>query len=332
MGEFGIGQPVPREEDPYLVRGAGRYVDDVTLPGQTLAYVLRSPHSHAAIAKIDVARARALPGVRLVLTGHDPEILALGLQQPWHPRQRRDGSPAFISPQPLLARGRVRYIGDPVALIVAKSLALAKDAAEAIEIDYESLPAVTSIVDAVLPGAPAVWDACRDNQAFVHELGNKAAVERAFAPAEHVVRHRLVISRLTTNSMEPRGCLADYDAREDRFTLRCTVQVPHMMRRTIAEEIFRIPETRFRIIADNVGGGFGMKGALYPEYPLTALAARLLGAPVKWMAERSEAMLADGDHGRSRGPNARDRSGGAAPAQHHSGRRHAVPDRSRLHL
>jgi carbon-monoxide dehydrogenase large subunit len=293
MGEFGIGQPVPREEDPYLVRGAGRYVDDVTLPGQARAYLLRSPHSHAAIHKIDATRAKSMPGVRLVLTGSDPEVLALGLQQPWHPRKRRDGAPAFISPQPLLARAHVRYIGDPVALIVAQSLAQAKDAAEAIEVDYEALPAVTSIVDAVLPGAPAVWDECRDNQAFVHELGNKTAVERAFAAAAHVVRHRLVISRLTTNSMEPRGCLADYDAREDRITLRCTVQVPHTMRRTIAEEIFRIPETRFRIIADNVGGGFGMKGALYPEYPLTALAARLTGRPVKWMAERSEAILAD---------------------------------------
>jgi carbon-monoxide dehydrogenase large subunit len=293
MGEFGIGQPVPREEDPYLVRGAGRYVDDVTSPGQMSAYVLRSPHSHARIRGIDTARAKALPGVRLVLTGNDPDILGLGLQQPWHQRKRRDGSPAFISPQPLLARERVRYIGDPVALIVAETMAQAKDAAEAIAVDYESLPAVTSIADAVAPGAPAVWDECRDNQAFVHELGDTAAVDRAFAMADHLVSHRIVISRLTTNSMEPRGCLADYDAREDRITLRCTVQVPHMMRRTIAEEIFRIPETRFRIIADNVGGGFGMKGALYPEYSLTALAAKLLGRPVKWMAERSEAILSD---------------------------------------
>ncbi len=293
MGEFGIGQPVPREEDPYLVRGAGRYVDDVAPPGVARAYLLRSPHSHARIRTIDTTRAKTLPGVLLVLAGTDPDVLALGLQQPWHPRQRRDGSAAFISPQPLLARERVRYIGDPVALIVAETIAQAKDAAEAIDIDYEALPAVTAIGDAVLPGAPFVWDACRDNQAFVHELGNKAAVERAFAAAAHVVRHRLVISRLTTNSMEPRGCLAEHDAREDRFTLRCTVQVPHMMRRTIAEENFRIPETRFRIIADNVGGGFGMKGALYPEYPLTALASRLLGRPVKWMAERSEAILAD---------------------------------------
>jgi carbon-monoxide dehydrogenase large subunit len=293
MGEFGIGQPVPREEDPYLVRGAGRYVDDVTSPGQALAYVLRSPHSHARIRSIDTARAKALPGVRLVLTGNDPDILGLGLQQPWHQRKRRDGSPAFISPQPLLARERVRYIGDPVALIVAETIAQAKDAAEAIAVDYESLPAVTTIAAAVAPGALAVWDACHDNQAFVHELGNTAAVGRAFATADHLVSHRMVISRLTTNSMEPRGCLADYDAREDRITLRCTVQVPHMMRRTIAEEIFRIPETRFRIIADNVGGGFGMKGALYPEYSMTALAAKLLGRPVKWMAERSEAILSD---------------------------------------
>jgi carbon-monoxide dehydrogenase large subunit len=293
MGEFGIGQPVPREEDPYLVRGAGRYVDDVTLPGQALAYVLRSPHSHARIRNIDTARAKALPGIRLVLTGNDPDILGLGLQQPWHQRKRRDGSPAFISPQPLLARERVRYIGDPVALIVAETIAQAKDAAEAIAVDFESLPAVTTIADAVAPGAPAVWDACRDNQAFVHALGDTAAVERAVAMADHLVSHRMVISRLTTNSMEPRGCLADYDAREDRITLRCTVQVPHMMRRTIAEEIFRIPETKFRIIADNVGGGFGMKGALYPEYSLTALAAKLLGRPVKWMAERSEAILSD---------------------------------------
>ena len=293
MGEFGIGQPVPREEDPYLVRGAGRYVDDVTEPGQALAYVLRSPHSHARIRGIDVARAKDLPGVALILTGNDRAILGLGLQQPWHPRKRRDGAPAFISPQPLLARERVRYIGDPVALIVARSIAQAKDAAEAIAIDYEALPAVTAVAAAVAPDAPAVWDACRDNQAFVHTLGDQAAVERAFAVAAHVVSHRMVISRLTTNSMEPRGCLADYDARVDRFTLRCTVQVPHMMRRTIAEEIFRLPETKFRIIADNVGGGFGMKGALYPEYSLVALAAKLLGRPVKWMAERSEAILAD---------------------------------------
>jgi carbon-monoxide dehydrogenase large subunit len=293
MGEFGIGQPVPREEDPYLVRGAGRYVDDVKMVGQTRAYVLRSPHAHARIRAIDTQRAKASPGVVLVLTGNDPALLVLGLQRPWHPRKRRDGSSAFISPQPLLARERVRYIGDPVALVVAETLDQAKDAAELIDVDYETLPAVPTTEAAIAPGAPAVWQECPDNVAFLHELGDKAAVEKAFAAADHVIRHRMVISRLTTNAMEPRGCLAEYDPREDRITLRCTVQVPHVMRRTIAEEIFKVPETQFRIIADNVGGGFGMKGALYPEYPLTALAAKLLGRPVKWMSDRSEGFLSD---------------------------------------
>jgi carbon-monoxide dehydrogenase large subunit len=266
MGDFGIGQPVPRAEDPYLVRGAGRYVDDVKLIGEARAYVLRSPHAHACIAAIDASRAKAAPGVVLVLTGSDPALLALGLQRPWHPRKRRDGSPVFISPQPLLARERVRYVGDPVALIVAETINQAKDAAELIDVAYETLPAVPTTEAAIVPGAPAVWQDCPDNIAFVHELGDKAAVEKAFATAAHVVRHRMVISRLTTNSME---------------------------RRTITEEIFQVPETQFRIIAENVGGGFGMKGALYPEYSLTALAARLTGRPVKWMSERGEAFLSD---------------------------------------
>jgi aerobic carbon-monoxide dehydrogenase large subunit len=293
MGDFGIGQPVPREEDPYLVRGAGRYVDDVKLIGEARAYVLRSPHAYARMVAIDTTRAKAAAGIVLVLTGTDPTLLALGLQRPWHPRKRRDGSPVSISPQPLLARERVRYVGDPVALIVAETIDQAKDAAELIEIDYETLPAVPTTEAAIAPGAPAVWQDCPDNIAFVHELGDKAAVEKAFAAAAHVVHHRMVISRLTTNSMEPRGCLAEYDARDDRTTLRCTVQVPHLMRRTIAEEIFQVPETRFRIIAENVGGGFGMKGALYPEYSLAALAARLTGRPVKWMSERGEGFLSD---------------------------------------
>jgi carbon-monoxide dehydrogenase large subunit len=293
MGDFGIGQPVPREEDPYLVRGAGRYIDDVKLVGESRAYVLRSPHAHARIVSIDVARAKILPGVLMVLTGTDPALLALGLQRPWQPRTRRNGAPAFISPQPLLARERVRYVGDPVALVVAQTLDQAKSAAEAIEVTYETLPAVATTEAAIAPGAPAVWEDCPDNVAFLHELGDKAAVETAFAAATHIVRHRMVISRLTTNAMEPRGCLAEYDPREGRTTLRCTMQAPHLMRRTIAEEIFQVPETHFRIIAENVGGGFGMKGALYPEYSLTALASKLLGRPVKWMSERGEGFLSD---------------------------------------
>src|SRR5262245_48624595 len=282
MGEFGIRQPVPREEDPYLLRGHGRYVDDVSAAGQLRAFVLRSPHAHARIRSIHAEAARSLPGVHLVLVGDDAAVAALGLQRPKTPRKRRDGSPAFTGPQPVLAREFVRYIGDPVAFIVADTLHQAKDAAEAIDVDYEPLPAVVRSDEAVAAGAPAIWPQCPDNQAFVHEAGSKAAVDKAFAEAAHVVRHRMVINRLTTNSLEPRGALADYDAREDRLTLRCTSQGPHTLRRILATDIFKVPETRVRVISENVGGGFGMKGGLYPEYVLCALAAKLLRRPVKW--------------------------------------------------
>jgi aerobic carbon-monoxide dehydrogenase large subunit len=293
MGEFGIGQPVPREEDPYLVRGAGRYVDDVQAPAQARAYVLRSPHGHARMVRIDATEAKARPGVLLVLTGNDAEVLRLGALRPHAPRKRRDGTPAFTSSQPFLARERVRYLGDPVAFVVAETLEQAKDAAEAIEVEYETLSAVPTTADAIAPDAGAVWDACLDNQAFTHAAGDKAAVVKALGAAAHVIRHRMVINRLTTNSMEPRGCIAEYAAREARYTLRCTVQGPHMVRRIMASEVFKVPETQFRVIAENVGGGFGMKGGLYPEYVLTTLSARLVGRPVKWIAERSEGLQSD---------------------------------------
>jgi carbon-monoxide dehydrogenase large subunit len=293
MGEYGIGQPVPREEDPYLVRGAGRYVDDVKADRQLRAYVLRSPHAHAQILWIDVTAARAMPAVAAVLTGDDPAVLKLGLLQPKMPRKRRDGTPAFISPQPFLARGRVRYVGDPVAFVVAETLEDAKDAAEAIEVEYDILPALPTTADAIAPEAVAIWDGCPNNEAFTHTAGDKAAVAKHMAGAAHVVRHRMVINRLTTNSMEPRGCIAEYSPREQRYTLRCTVQGPHMIRRFIATDVFGVAETQFRIVSENVGGGFGMKGALYPEYVLASLTARLTGRPVKWIGERSESLQSD---------------------------------------
>ncbi|MBV9969222.1 MAG: xanthine dehydrogenase family protein, partial [Xanthobacteraceae bacterium] len=293
MGEFGIGQPVPREEDPYLVRGAGRYVDDVQLLGQVRGFMLRSPYGHARIVSISVDAAKVMPGVLLVLTGEDDAVKRLGTQRPHTPRKRRDGSPAFSSPQPFLARERVRYVGDPVAFVLAETLEQAKDAAEAIAVEYYMLPAVATTEEAISPGAVAVWEDCPDNQAFTHSAGDAAAVVKAIAAAPHVVRHRMVINRLTTNSMEPRGCLAEYAARDRRTTLRCTVQGPHMIRRIIAAEVFKEAETQFRIIAENVGGGFGMKGGLYPEYVLAALAARLVGRPVKWISERGEGLQSD---------------------------------------
>src|SRR5262249_15171190 len=236
MGEFGIGQPVPREEDPYLVRGAGRYIDDVQTVGQTRAYVLRSPHAHAEIVRIDTTAASAMPGVLLVLTGNDPEVLRLGTLRPHAPRKRRDGTAAFTSSQPFLARARVRYLGDPVAFVVAETLEQAKDAAEAIAVDYDVLSAVPTTADAVAANARAVWEGCPDHQAFSQAAGDKAAVAKSMATAAHVIRHRMVINRLTTNSMEPRGCIAEYADREARYTLRCTVQGPHMIRRIIATE------------------------------------------------------------------------------------------------
>ena len=293
MGEFGIGQAVPREEDPYLLRGAGRYVDDVQAVGQARAYVLRSPHAHAGIVRIDATNAKAVPGVLLVLTGNDAEVLRLGTLRPHTPRKRCDGTPAFTSPQPFLARERVRYVGEPVALVVAEVLEQAKDAAEAIVVEYAALSAVSSTAEAIAPRARAVWEGCPDNRAFTHMAGDGAAVDKTIRGAAHVVRHRMAISRLTANSMETRGCIAEYASREARFTLRCTVQGPHMIRRIMATEVFGVAETQFRIVAENVGGGFGMKGGLYPEYVLAAAAARLIGRPVKWIAERSEGLQSD---------------------------------------
>ncbi|HWM47002.1 MAG TPA: xanthine dehydrogenase family protein molybdopterin-binding subunit [Xanthobacteraceae bacterium] len=293
MGEYGIGQPVPREEDPYLVRGLGRYVDDVTLTGQLRGYVLRSPHAHARIKSIDASAAKAMPGVHLVLTGRDEAITSLGMQKPLIPRKKADGSPAPATSQSALAREYVRYVGDFVAFVVAETLNQAKDAAEAIQVDYEVLPAVCAIEDAIAPGAPTLWQDYPQNTCFVHQAGDKAAVDAAFANAAHVTRHRMVINRITTNSMEPRGCIAEYDARDDRTTLRCTIQGPHIIRRTLAGEVLKVPENKVRIISENVGGGFGMKGGLYNEYVLCVAAARVLGRPVKWISDRSEGLLAD---------------------------------------
>ena len=292
MGEFGIGQSVPREEDPYLVRGQGRYLDDVTLPGQLRAFVLRSPHAHARICAIDPSAARRMPGVALVLTGTDPDVLAIGTQHP-RARRRRDGSPAAAAAQFQLARDIVRYIGEPVVLVVADSLLQAKDAAEAIAVDYDLLPAAITLEEAVAPAAPLLHPACPGNVAFVHRAGDRAATEAALAKADRVVRQHLRVSRLTTNSLEPRGCLAEHDKREGRWTLRCAVQNPHIIRRILAAELFKEPENRFRVISENVGGGFGMKGGLYPEYALAMIAAKLTGRPVKWVAERGEGFLSD---------------------------------------
>jgi len=293
MGVQAIGMPVPREEDLRLLRGKGRYVDDVRVANEAHGYVLRSPHAHARITALDVGRARSAPGVLCVLTGADLTRRGLGTLMPAVRRRRRNGALAFVCPQPLLASDRVRYVGDLVAFVVAETINQAKDAAELIAVDYEVLPAVIGAEAALAPGAPALWGDNPGNEAFFHEVGDRRAVDSAFAKADHVVRHKTVINRVTANSMEPRGCLAEYDRDQDRYTIRCTVQSVHGTRAALADRIFKLPHHQFRVICDNMGGGFGMKGGCYPEYGLSLWASEVIRRPVRWVAERSEGLMSD---------------------------------------
>jgi aerobic carbon-monoxide dehydrogenase large subunit len=288
-----VGQKVRREEDLRLLTGRGRYVDDVPAIGAARGYVVRSPHAHARIVAVDVRHASESPGVLAVLTGADLRRRGLGTLRPGVPRRKRDGAPAFVCPQPLLAQDRVRYVGDPVGFVVAQTLSQAKDAAELIEIEYQPLPAVISAEAALMPGAPAVWDDNPGNEAFTHEAGNSAAVDAAFARAARIVRDRIVVNRVSANSMEPRGCLAEYDRDEERYTIRCTVQSVHQTRAALAGQIFRVPHHQIRVVCDTMGGGFGMKGGCYPEYGLALWAAEVVGRPVRWTAERSEGIQSD---------------------------------------
>ncbi len=296
MGEFGIGQPVRRFEDKRLLSGNGRFQNDNNLLGQTYAYVLRSPHAHAGIRALDLTAAKAAPGVALIMTGDDLVEAKLGVMGVPFQRKRPDGSPMFARAFRGLAQGTVRYVGEPVAFIVAETLAQAKDAAELIEIDYETLPSVTDTAEAA-EGKIAIWDECPDNISNLFETGNKAETEAAFAKAAHIVNRRYVISRVYAHFMEPRGAIGVWDPGEDRFTLYADVQYPHRVRQALATRIFKIPESKIRVIAGDVGGGFGTKGWQYPEHRLVLLAAKKLRRPVKWMCERSEAIQAD-EHAR----------------------------------
>lgn len=293
MREYGIGQSLPRTEDLRLLRGVGRYTDDIRLPGQAHLHVLRSPHAAARIGRIDGNAAAAAPGVLAVLTGADAMADGLGTFPSRMKMKRADGRPNFEPPYRVLAIDRVHMVGDPVVAIVAESLAQAKDAAELVEIDYEPLPSVTATAEAARPGAAAVWDEQPDNVCFVAEFGNKAGVEAGFARAAHVTRLDLVINRVSANSMEPRAALGLYDPGDDRYTLYAGLQGPHLMRTHLAQNIFNLPETKFRVVAPDVGGGFGMKGSPFPELALVLWAARRIGRPVKWISERSEGLLAD---------------------------------------
>jgi carbon-monoxide dehydrogenase large subunit len=293
MGEFAVGQSVPRFEDPRLVRGGGRYVSDIVLPRMAFAYVLRSPHAHAKIRSIDTAAAKAAPGVVAVLTGADWEASGFGDLPVPSGRKRRDGSPMYRPRYRALVKDRVRWVGDYVAFVVAETYHQAADAAELIEVDYETLPAIVSTADAPAPGAPLVWDDCSSNICFVHLGGDKSAVDAAFAKADHVIKHRFVINRVTAAPMEPRGAIGDYNPNDGRYTCYTTLQRAHVYRSELAEDILKVPESKVRVIAGDIGGSFGMKSAIFNEVALVLLASKLLGRPVKWVSTRSEAFLSD---------------------------------------
>jgi aerobic carbon-monoxide dehydrogenase large subunit len=296
MGQFGIGQPVRRFEDRRLLSGQGRYQNDNNLLGQLHAVVLRSPHAHARIRRLDLSAAIAVPGVALIMTGDDLVDAKLGVMGVPFQRKRPDGSPMFARGHLGLAQGAVRYVGEPIALVVADTVAQAKDAAELIDIDYESLPSVTDTAEAA-EGKIAVWPDCPDNISNLFEAGNKAATDAAFTGAAHIIKRRYVISRVYAHFMEPRGAIGVWDPGEERFTLYADVQYPHRVRQALATRVFKIPESHIRVIAGDVGGGFGTKGWQYPEHRLVLLAAKKLRRPVKWTCERSECIQAD-EHAR----------------------------------
>ena len=293
MEKYGISQPVLRVEDRRLLRGGGRYTEDVRPPRLAHGFVLRSPHAHARIGRIDTAAAVGAPGVLAVLTAADYRADGLGpLPQMALRIVNRQGVPLFYPARGPLTDDKARYVGDPLAFIVAETLAAAKDAAELVAVAYEPLNAVAATAAAAQPGAPVLWDERPDNLSFVHELGDEAATAAAFAGADRIVRGRFAITRVSANSMENRTALGDYDPAADRYTFRAGLQGVYGHRQAFAA-IFREPESKFRVLADDTGGGFGMKGSLYPEHVLALWAARRLGRPVAWAAERSEALVSD---------------------------------------
>ena len=297
MSSTGVGASVRRKEDIRYITGKGRYTDDINRPGQAYAYFVRSPHAHAAIRKIDASAARAKPGVLAVLTGDDLAADKIGgLICGWM-IHNKDGSPMKAGAHPALAQGKARYVGDHICVVIADTYARAKDAGEAVEVDYDVLPAAVDMADALQKGAPVIHDVASDNTCYEWHLGDKAATDAAFARAKHVTKLDLVNNRLIPNAMEPRAAVGDYDDGTDSFTLYTTSQNPHVARLVLSAFIGIAPEHKLRVIAPDVGGGFGSKIFIYAEETVCVWAAKKVGRPVKWTAERSESFLADA-HGR----------------------------------
>jgi carbon-monoxide dehydrogenase large subunit len=292
--KFGIGQPVPRTEDPTLVRGEGRYTDDVKLAGEAYAVMVRSRIAHGVIKGIDTSAARKMPGVLAVYTGAD--LAAYGTLKCIVPFNNRDGTPMIKPPRPALPVDKVRYVGDPVACVVAETLLQAKDAAEAVEVDIDQLPAVVRPEDAARPGAPLIHQEAPGNVALDYHYGDSEKVAEAFAKAAHVTKLHLVNSRVVVNAMEPRAAIGVHDPASGRFTLHAPSQGAFGLRGNMAE-ILKVEPKQVRVLTGHVGGSFGMKSAPFPEYVCVLHAARALGRPVKWTDERSGSFVSD-SHGR----------------------------------
>jgi len=295
LTKFGVGQPVRRSEDPKLVRGEGSYTDDVSRPGQAYAVIVRSREPHGVIRSINTAAAKAMPGVLAVYTASD--LTGYGPLKCNMPLKSRDGSPIKYTPRPALAADKVRFVGDPVACVVAETVAQAKDAAEAVTIDIEPLPVVLKPADAVKPGAPLVFDAVPNNIALDYHFGDAAKVADAFARAKHVTRLETSNQRMVVNAMEPRSAIGEYDSASGKWTLYSSSQGVHGMKTTLLD-VLGAPADKVRVVTGQVGGSFGMKAAVYPEYICILHGARQLGRPVKWTDERSGSFVSD-HHGRA---------------------------------
>jgi aerobic carbon-monoxide dehydrogenase large subunit len=295
LTKFGIGQPVRRTEDPRLVRGEGSYTDDLARPGEAYAVMVRSREPHGVIRAIDTGAPKGMPGVLAVYTAAD--LSAYGPLKCNLPLKSRDGSPIRYTPRPALAADKVRFVGDPIACVVAETLAQAKDAAEAISIDIEPLKPVLNPADAVKPGAPLVFDEVPNNTALDYHYGDSAKVAEAFARAKHVTRLETSNQRMVVNAMEPRAAIGEYDAAAGKWTLYSCSQGVHGMKTSLMD-ILGAPADKVRVVTGQVGGSFGMKASVYPEYVCILHAARALGRPVKWTDERSGSFVSD-HHGRA---------------------------------
>lgn len=293
MLKFGIGQSLARVEDARLLRGYGRFTDDLAPPRSVFMHVLRSPHPHAHIGAIDCKNALSLPGVHAILTGDDAAADGLGGFPSLVPSTAPSGGPNFAPPFAVIAQGTARYAGEPVAIILADSIEQAKDAAEEITVNYNPLPAIATLAEADASGAPLVWPECPGNLDALASFGDKEAVDAAFAQAASTHAVEVRISRVSANPMEPRTALGEWNEAEERYELTGGMQSPHMVRAQLAACVLKVPANKIRVKAFDVGGGFGMKGVPHPELALVLWAARKLRRPVRWTSERSEAFLSD---------------------------------------